>query len=76
VHLDLSRAPQRRLLAWLALPLTLAVGIFLLIRFYEIPSVVDPNPLAIALIVLLTGLLVAGSVAAAYCILAGTGGNR
>jgi len=76
VRLDLARAPQRRLLAWLVLPLTLGVGIFLLIRFYEIPSVVDPNPLAIALIVLLTGLLVVGSVAAAYCILAGTAGNR
>jgi len=76
VRLDLARRPQRRLLAWLVLPLTLAVGIFLLIRFYEIPSVVDPNPLAIALIVLLTGLLVAGSVAAAYCILAGADGNR
>jgi uncharacterized membrane protein YbhN (UPF0104 family) len=76
VHLDLARRPQRKLLAWLVLPLTLAVGIFLLIRFYEIPSVVDPNPLAIALIVLLTGLLVAGSVAAAYCILAGADGNR
>jgi len=76
VHLDLARAPQRRLLAWLVLPLTLAVGIFLLVRFYEIPSVVDPNPLAIALIVLLTGLLVTGSVAAAYCILAGADGNR
>jgi uncharacterized membrane protein YbhN (UPF0104 family) len=76
VHLDLARRPQRRLLAWLVLPLTLAVGIFLLIRFYEIPSIVDPNPLAIALIVLLTGLLVAGSVAAAYCILAGADGNR
>jgi uncharacterized membrane protein YbhN (UPF0104 family) len=76
VRLDLARRPQRRLLAWLVLPLTLGVGIFLLVRFYEIPSVVDPNPLSIALIVLLTGLLVAGSVAAAYCILAGTDGNR
>jgi len=61
---------------WLVLPLTLAVGIFLLVRFYEIPSVEDPSPLAIALIVLLTGLLVVGSVAAAYCILAGADGNR
>jgi uncharacterized membrane protein YbhN (UPF0104 family) len=76
VRLDLARPRQRRLLAWLVLPLTLAIGIFLLIRFYEIPSVVDPNPLAIGLIVLLTGLLVAGSVAAAYCILAGADGNR
>jgi uncharacterized membrane protein YbhN (UPF0104 family) len=76
VHLDLARRPQRRLLAWLVLPLTLAVGIFLLIRFYDIPSVVDPDPLAIALIVLLTGLLVAGSVTAAYCILAGADGKR
>ncbi len=76
MRLDLARAPQRRLLAWLVLPLTLAIGIFLLIRFYEIPSVVDPNPLAITLIVLLTGLLVAGSVAAAYCILAGVDGKR
>jgi uncharacterized membrane protein YbhN (UPF0104 family) len=76
VRLDLARRPQGRPLAWLVLPLTLAVGIFLLIRFYDIPSVVDPSPLAIALIVLLTGLLVAGSVAAAYCILAGTDGNR
>jgi uncharacterized membrane protein YbhN (UPF0104 family) len=76
VRLDLARRPQRRLLAWLVLPLTLAVGIFLLIRFYEPPSVVNPDPLAIALIVLLTGLLLAGSVAAAYCILAGTDGNR
>ena len=76
MRLDLARRAQRRLLAWLVLPLTLAVGIFLLIRFYEPPSVVDPDPLAIALIVLLTGLLLAGSVAAAYCILAGTDGNR
>jgi uncharacterized membrane protein YbhN (UPF0104 family) len=76
VHLDIAPRPQRRLLAWLVLPLTLAVAIFLLIRFYEIPSVVDPNPLAIALIVLLTGLLLAGSVAAAYCILPGADGNR
>ena len=76
MHIDLARRPQRRLLAWLVLPVTLAAGIFLLVRFYEIPSVADPNPLGIALIVLLTGLLVAGSVAAAYCILAGTDGNR
>jgi uncharacterized membrane protein YbhN (UPF0104 family) len=76
VFLGLARRPQRRLLAWLVLPLTLAVGIFLLIRFYEIPSAVDPDPLGIALIVLLTGLLIAGSVAAAYCILAGADWDR
>jgi uncharacterized membrane protein YbhN (UPF0104 family) len=58
------------------LPLSLAAGIFLLVRFYRIPSVEDPNPLGIALIVLLTGLLVAGSVAIAYCLLAGTSANR
>jgi uncharacterized membrane protein YbhN (UPF0104 family) len=76
VRLDLTRAPQRRLLAWLVLPLTLGVGIFLLIRFYEIPSVEDPNPLGIALIALLTGLLVLSAVAAPHCILAGTDWNR
>jgi uncharacterized membrane protein YbhN (UPF0104 family) len=69
------RGPQRRLLAWLVLPLTLAVGMFLLLRFYDIPSVEEPDPLGIALIVLVTGLLVAGSVGAAYCILAGVDGN-
>lgn len=72
----LAGGPQRRLLAWLVMPLTMAAGIFLLSRFYAIPSVVDPNPLAIALIVLITSLLVLGTVAAAYCILAGTDGNR
>ena len=72
----LARGPQGRLLAWLVLPLTLAAGIFLLVRFYNVPSVEDPDPLGIALIVLLTGLVVAGSVAIAYCLLAGTGANR
>ena len=66
----------RRLLPWLALPLTLGAGIFLLIHFYEIPSVEDPNPLGIALIVLITGLLIACSVAIAYCLLAGAGVSR
>ena len=70
------RVPVRRLLPWLALPLTLGIGTFLLIRFYEIPSVENPNPLGVALIVLLTGLLVACSVTIAYCLLAGTGANR
>jgi uncharacterized membrane protein YbhN (UPF0104 family) len=58
------------------LPLTVAAGIFLLVHFYGIPSVEDPNPIGIAIIVLLTGLLVAGSVGAAYFILAGVAGNR
>jgi uncharacterized membrane protein YbhN (UPF0104 family) len=75
VRIGLVRGPQRRLLAWLVLPLTLAVGMFLLLRFYDIPSVEEPDPLGIALIVLVTGLLVAGSVGAAYCILAGVDGN-
>jgi len=66
----------RRLLPWLALPLTLGAGVLLLIHFYEIPSVQDPNPLGIALIVLITGLLVACSVAIAYCLLAGAGVSR
>jgi uncharacterized membrane protein YbhN (UPF0104 family) len=74
--LGLARGSWRRLLAWLVLPLTLAVGVFLLVCFYEIPSVEDPDPLGIVIIVLLTGLLVAGSVAAAYCILAGAGVKR
>jgi uncharacterized membrane protein YbhN (UPF0104 family) len=71
-----NRIPLRGLLPWLVLPLTVGAGIFLLIRYYEIPSVEDANPLGIALIVLLTGLLVAGSVAIAYCLLAGSGANR
>jgi uncharacterized membrane protein YbhN (UPF0104 family) len=75
VRISLVRGAQRRLLAWLVLPLTLAVGIFLLVRFYDIPSVEEPEPLSIAIIVLVTGLLTAGSVAAAYCILAGADGN-
>jgi len=66
----------RRLLPWLALPLTLGAGIFLLIHFYEIPSVEDPNPLGIALIILITGLLVVCSVAIAFCLLAGAGVSR
>jgi uncharacterized membrane protein YbhN (UPF0104 family) len=66
----------RRLLPWLALPLTAGAGVLLLIHFYKIPSVVDPNPLGIALIVLITGILVACSVAIAYCLLAGAGANR
>jgi uncharacterized membrane protein YbhN (UPF0104 family) len=72
----LAGSPQRRLLAWLILPLTAGAGIFLLTRFFAIPSVEDPDPLGIALILLLTGLLVAGSVAVPYCLLAGAGGNR
>jgi len=72
----LRRRPQRRLLAWLVLPLTLGVGIFLFIRFYQIPRVENPSPLAIALIVVLSGLLVLSAVAAPYCILAGTDWNR
>src|SRR4030042_4775159 len=66
----------RRLLPWLALPLTLGAGIFLLIHFYEIPTVEDPNPLGIALIILITGLLVVCSVAIAFCLLAGAGVSR
>ena len=73
---ELARGRQTRLLAWLALPLTLGGGVFLLFRFYEIPSVEEPSALGIALIVLLTGLLVAGSVAIAYCLLAGTSATR
>ena len=72
----LRRRPQMRLLAWLVLPLTLAVGVFLLVRFYEIPRVENPSPLAIAFIVVLTGLLILSAVAAPYCILAGTEWNR
>lgn len=70
------RASPRRLLPWLALPLTLGVGVFLIIQFYEIPSVENPNPLSIALIVLMTGLLMACSVAIAYCLLANAGVPR
>jgi len=70
------RTPLRTFLPWLVLPLTMGAGIFLLIRFYEIPSVENPNPLGIALIVAVTGLLIAGSVAIAYCLLAGSGANR
>jgi uncharacterized membrane protein YbhN (UPF0104 family) len=70
------RVPLRRLLPWLALPITLGAGIFLIIQFYEIPSVQDPNPLGITLIVLTTCLLVACSVAIAYCLLAGAGVSR
>jgi uncharacterized membrane protein YbhN (UPF0104 family)/SAM-dependent methyltransferase len=66
----------RKLLPWLALPLTAGAGVFLLIHFYKVPSVVDPNPLGIALIVLITGILVACSVAIAYCLLAGVGVSR
>jgi uncharacterized membrane protein YbhN (UPF0104 family) len=66
----------RRLVPWLALPLTLGAGIFFLIHFYEIPSVEDPNPLGIAIITLITGLLIACSVAIAYCLLAGAGVSR
>lgn len=65
-----------RLLAWLALPLTLGVGVFLLVRFYEVPRVEDPSPLAIAFIVVLTGLLILSAVTAPYCILAGIDWNR
>jgi len=65
-----------RLLPWLVLPVTLAAGIFLLIRFYKIPTVENPSVLGVALIVLLTGVLVACSVAIAYCLLAGTGAKR
>jgi len=64
------------MLVWLVLPLTVATGVFLLMRFYEIPSVEDPNPLSIALIFLTTGILVAGSVAIPYCLLAGVAANR
>ena len=70
------RMSLRALLPWLVLPLTVGAGIFLLVRAYEIPSVENPNPLGIALIVAVTGLLIAGSVAIAYCLLAGSGANR
>ena len=69
------RVRPRRLLPWLLLPLTVGASVFLLLHFYEIPSVEDPNPLGIALIVLITGLLVACSVAIAYCLLAGASGG-
>jgi len=72
----LLRRPKMRLLAWLVLPLTLGVGIFLLIRFYDMPRVENASPLAIALIVVLTGLLILSAVAAPYCILAGIDWNR
>jgi uncharacterized membrane protein YbhN (UPF0104 family) len=72
----LLRRPQMRLLAWLVLPLTLAAGVFLIARFYEFPRVENPSPLAIALIVVLSGLLILSAVAAPYCILAGTDWNR
>jgi len=71
-----GRKVLRRLLPWLALPFTSGVGIFLLLHFYQIPSVQDPNPFAIAVIVLLTGVLVVCSVAIAYCLLAGAGVSR
>jgi len=71
-----GRRALGRLLPWLVLPLTLGAGIFLLLHFYQIPSVQDPNPLGIALIVLLTGVLVACAVAIAYCLLAGSGVSR
>jgi uncharacterized membrane protein YbhN (UPF0104 family) len=69
-------ADWRRPLAWLLLPLTLVVGILLLFRFYEIPSVENPSPLSIALIAIFTGLVVLGAIAAPYCILAGTDWDR
>jgi len=72
----LPMRPHMRLLAWLVLPLTLGVGVFLLTRFYEIPRVENPTPLAIAFIVVLTGLLMLSAVAAPYCILAGIDWNR
>jgi len=72
----LPMRPRMRLLAWLVLPLTVGVGVFLLTRFYEVPRVENPSPLAIALIVVLTGLLILSAVAAPYCILAGTDWNR
>jgi len=65
-----------RLLPWLVLPFTLGAGIFLLLHFYQIPSVQDPNPLGIALIALVTGTLTVCSVAIAYCLLAGAGVSR
>ena len=74
--LGLLRRPPMRLLAWLVVPLTLAVGVFLLIRFYEIPRLENASPLAIAFIVVLTGLLILSAVTAPYCILAGTDWNR
>ena len=67
---------HRRLLAWLVLPLTLGVGIFLLVRFYEVPSAQNLSPLGIALIVVLTGLLLLGPATAAYSILSGTDWRR
>jgi len=67
---------QMKLLAWLALPLTLGVGVFLLVRFYEVPRVENASPLAIAFIVVLTGLLILSAVTAPYCILAGIDWNR
>ncbi|MCJ7509562.1 MAG: flippase-like domain-containing protein [Dehalococcoidia bacterium] len=70
------RRPPMRLLAWLLLPLSVAVGVFLLIRFYEMPRVENASPLAIALIVILSVLLILCLVAAPYCILAGTDWNR
>lgn len=70
------RLSLRRLLPWLVLPVTLAAGSFLLSRFFAVPSVDNPSPLGIALILLLTVLLVAGSVAVAYFLLAGADGNR
>jgi uncharacterized membrane protein YbhN (UPF0104 family) len=77
---DCTAEPGRkvfgRLLPWLVLPLTLGAGIFLLLHFYQIPSIQDPNPIAIALIVLLTALLIGCSVAIAYCLLAGAGVSR
>jgi uncharacterized membrane protein YbhN (UPF0104 family)/SAM-dependent methyltransferase len=66
----------KRLLPWLALPLTTGAVAFLLLHFYDMPSVVDPNPLIIASIVLITGILMACSVAIAYCLLEGAGVNR
>jgi uncharacterized membrane protein YbhN (UPF0104 family) len=65
-----------RLLAWLVLPLTMVGGTFLLLRFYEIPSVENPNPLSIALIAVLTVLVILGAIAAPYFILVGTDWNR
>jgi uncharacterized membrane protein YbhN (UPF0104 family) len=65
-----------RLLAWLLLPLSVGVGGFLLIRFYEMPRVENASPLAIAFIVVLTVLLILCAVAAPYCILAGIDWNR
>jgi uncharacterized membrane protein YbhN (UPF0104 family) len=69
-------AGGRRLLPWLILLLTLAGGLFLLARFYQIPSVENPSPLSIALIAVLTVLVMLGAIAAPYFILAGTDWNR